>query len=153
MATAHPRARAAACARTPRQRALARDLSGEQRRQLGALGERLAAQHLERRGYRVLDRNVRTRAGEIDLIAFDGRTLAFVEVKTQLAGSRLAPSVPALARLGAAQRSRVRRAAASWLCDGTCERPAAAELRLDAIGVQLDARGRLLALDHVEGAW
>ena len=53
------------------------------RRALGRLGERLAAAHLQRLGFAILARNVRTRHGEIDLIAFDGEALVFVEVKTR----------------------------------------------------------------------
>src|SRR2546427_10569892 len=51
---------------------------------LGKEGERVAAQFLEARGYRILERNYRTRRGEIDLIAEDGRILVFVEVKVRL---------------------------------------------------------------------
>jgi Uncharacterised protein family UPF0102 len=50
------------------------------RRRLGHLGEELAAAHLKRLGFTLLERNVRTRYGEIDLIVFDGRTLVFAEV-------------------------------------------------------------------------
>ena len=50
----------------------------------GAEGERVAAEFLEARGYRILARNYRTRWGEVDLIAEDGRTLVFVEVKVRL---------------------------------------------------------------------
>jgi putative endonuclease len=49
------------------------------RRTLGRLGEDLAAAHLARLGFATLARNVRTRHGEIDLIVFDGRVLAFIE--------------------------------------------------------------------------
>ena len=45
---------------------------------MGRLGEELAAAHLSRLGFSELERNARTRHGEIDLIAFDGRTLVFV---------------------------------------------------------------------------
>jgi putative endonuclease len=48
----------------------------------GRAGEDRAAAALEERGMRIIARNVRSRAGEIDLIAQDGETLAFVEVKT-----------------------------------------------------------------------
>jgi len=51
------------------------------RRETGARWEREAARHLERLGYRILGRNVRCRLGEIDLVALDGPTVVFVEVK------------------------------------------------------------------------
>lgn len=49
--------------------------------ELGARGEALAADYLEKNGYRILDRNYRCRMGEIDLVARKENTLAFVEVK------------------------------------------------------------------------
>jgi putative endonuclease len=54
-----------------------------QRQQLGLLGEDLARVELERLGYQILDRRYRSRFGEIDLIARDGATVVFVEVKTK----------------------------------------------------------------------
>ena len=50
--------------------------------QLGPIGETIAAVYLSRRGYHVLDRNVRTRRGEVDLVAQRGDELVFVEVKS-----------------------------------------------------------------------
>lgn len=50
---------------------------------LGSKGETLARRFLEKSGYRIIERNFRTRLGEIDLIAYDGMTLVFVEVKTR----------------------------------------------------------------------
>lgn len=47
----------------------------------GALGEELACRHLERAGYRIVARNVTTKAGEIDIVCRDGPTLVIVEVK------------------------------------------------------------------------
>ncbi len=55
-------------------------------RLLGDRGERLAARHLRRQGLRVILRGYRTAQGEIDLIARDGDTLVFVEVKTRRQG-------------------------------------------------------------------
>ncbi len=101
-----------------------------------------------------MERNVRTRAGEIDLIAFDGHTLVFAEVKT----ARAAPApgrqeaVP-LDWLRPRQRLRVRRLARAWLADPQRTHPRATTVRFDAIGVVLDAQGGLLALEHLEGAW
>ena len=54
---------------------------------LGERGERAAAAFLRKRGMRILVRNYRVPGGEIDLIARDGETLVFVEVKTRRAGS------------------------------------------------------------------
>jgi putative endonuclease len=54
-----------------------------QRQRLGLEGEALAAAELERLGYQILDRRYRSRFGEIDLIAQDGPTVVFVEVKTK----------------------------------------------------------------------
>lgn len=51
--------------------------------ELGRRGEQLAAQHLASLGMEILDRNVRLRRGEIDLVAMDGATLVIVEVKTR----------------------------------------------------------------------
>jgi putative endonuclease len=55
-------------------------------RWLGDRGERAAARYLRRRGLRVLTRGYRVRSGEIDLIARDGETLVFVEVKSRRRG-------------------------------------------------------------------
>lgn len=53
----------------------------EARLQLGAQAEALAAEYLEKKGYRILERNWRTRLGELDLIALIGDRYVFVEVK------------------------------------------------------------------------
>jgi putative endonuclease len=126
------------------------------RRALGALGEDLAAEHFRRLGFVVVARNVRTRSGEIDLIAFDRHTLVFVEVKTRRALSRrrgLCPHDQPLAWLRFSQRQRLRSLAQAWLSDGAHRRPHAESVRFDAVGVIVDATGKLLRLDHVESAW
>jgi putative endonuclease len=53
------------------------------RRRLGNEGERVAEDFLRRQRYAILERNYRCRSGEIDLIALDGGTVVFVEVKTR----------------------------------------------------------------------
>jgi putative endonuclease len=127
------------------------------RRTLGRLGEELAVSHLRRMGFALLERNARTRHGEIDVIAFDGRVLVFVEVKTRRAISNprksSGPEEHPLAALRPRQRARLRRLAAAWLYDETHVRPTAHTIRFDAIGVTVDARDALVRLDHVEGAW
>ncbi|MGH2865174.1 MAG: YraN family protein [Solirubrobacteraceae bacterium] len=123
---------------------------------MGLLGEDLAAAHLARLGFSTLARNVRTRSGEIDLIVFDGSTLVFAEVKTRRlrAGQRgIRPDQQPLPWLRSRQRARVRRLAVAWLGEKSRGRPSARTIRFDAIGVIVNTHGRLLRLDHVEGAW
>jgi putative endonuclease len=123
-------------------------MTGDRRKRLGDAGEELAAQHLLRRGFRILDRNYRTRWGELDIVAFDGTTIAFVEVKTRIAAAGRTPFESVHAR----KREQVRRMASSWLSDRV-GRPFARVLRFDAIGVTLDRAGQLVALEHLECAF
>jgi putative endonuclease len=126
------------------------------RKALGQLGEQLAAEHLRRRGCVTLARNVRTRRGEIDLIALDGRVLVFVEVKTRRV-SRQSRSVredqEPLRGLGGRQRRRLRHLAAAWLRESRGRRPVSDAIRFDAIGVVVDSAGTQRRIDHVEGAF
>lgn len=54
-----------------------------QRQQIGRMGEQLAAKHLQENGLYIISMNVRTAYGELDIIAKDGETTVFVEVKTR----------------------------------------------------------------------
>jgi putative endonuclease len=121
----------------------------DHRQDLGSAGEQLATEHLERLGYRILERNFRTRWGELDIVAFDGRTLAFCEVKSRRAGGRAGSPLEAVSR---AKQTQVRRMAGRWLVERR-ERPYADVLRFDAIGLTFDAANRLISLEHVEGAF
>ena len=124
-------------------------MSADPRRHLGRLGEDLALSHLERLGYRLVARNHRTRWGEIDLVVSDGATLVFVEVKTRrTSGSGRGP----WEALHERKRAQVRRMAAAYLA-AVQDRPRAAELRFDAVGVVIDPHGRLVRLDHLEAAF
>ena len=55
----------------------------DDRRRYGLSGEKLAAEHLVANGYRILETNYKNRFGEIDIVARDGRTLVFIEVKSR----------------------------------------------------------------------
>src|SRR5947209_412303 len=124
-------------------------MAGDDRRTIGSRGEQLAAEHLERLGYEILDRNFRTRWGELDIIARDGPTLVFCEVKARrLDGSGRSP----FESLHTAKRAQVRRIAGRWLSRAE-RRPFLPQLRFDAIGVTFDRSGRLTSLEHLEGAF
>jgi putative endonuclease len=124
-------------------------MSTDLRHHRGRLGEELAAAHFERLGYRVLARNHHTRFGELDLVLADegDQTIVFVEVKTR----RLGSGEP-WDSLHADKQLQVRKMAAAWLNE-VKDRPFAAELRFDAVGVTIDARGQLVRLDHLEAAF
>jgi putative endonuclease len=128
-------------------------MSAEDRRcrVLGKLGETLAAEHLEARGFSLLARNYRTQRGEVDLIAFDGATLIFAQVKTHQVDSPGARLKRSLLWCSETQMARYRWVAEAWLHDDRHTSPAAQSMRFDAIGVLVDAKGDLVALEHVEG--
>jgi putative endonuclease len=125
----------------------------DRRRSLGAHGERLACEHLTGRGYSLVDRNFRTRHGELDVVVHDERFLVFCEVKTRVIRGPPGPFGPLVA-VGQRKRRQVREMASQWLAtraDRLGARPP--ELRFDAIGVTLEPSGRLVGLEHVEGAF
>ena len=123
-------------------------MQGDTRQRLGALGEQFAAEHLERRGFAIVERNFRTRWGELDIIACNGPVLVFCEVKCRRGPGPCEP----LEAVRGAKRAQVRKMAGRWLIERR-DRPRVDELRFDAIGVTVDAAGRLVRLDHLEGAF
>ncbi len=102
---------------------------------LGEQGERLAAKHLKRHGFRILERNVRLGPNEVDLIAREGDTVVFVEVKTR----RACDPVPPEANVGPEKQRRLRRAARIYISrhdDGETY------YRFDIVSVCIPEKGR-----------
>ncbi len=109
--------------------------------------------HLLAAGYSILERNFRTRYGELDLIACSEHALVFCEVKTRVCGSSGGPADP-LDAIGPQKRRRLRLMAAQWLAARADEeRSPRATLRFDAIGVTITPGGRLANLEHLESAF
>ena len=100
------------------------------RQSLGEQGERLASRELRRRGYAILATRHRTRFGEIDIVAQDGDTLVFVEVKAR----RTRDFGGALAAVGWRKQRRIINMARSYLMGLTGPQP---PVRFDVIGVTL----------------
>ena len=99
------------------------------RRKEGAYYENLVAEYLKTQGYEILEKNYRCRIGEIDLIAKEGETLVFVEVKyrkTKRAGY-------ALEAIDIRKAGQVRRVAAVYLYEHGF--PESAACRFDAVGI------------------
>ncbi len=106
----------------------------------GAEAERRAAEYLLARGFSILDRCFRAAGGEIDLVARDGGSVVFVEVKARSSNAFGGP----LAAVTRDKRRRLARAAASYLAlRGLSEAPA----RFDVVAVTP------LGIEHVADAF
>jgi putative endonuclease len=112
----------------------------------GARGEELAAAHLLRSGYRILERNYRSKGGEVDIVAKDqDGSIVFVEVKTR---RTLVYGLPQLAVTVRKQRQ-IAKGALSWL---TRNRLHDRSARFDVIAVLLHD-GVTYELEHIENAF
>jgi putative endonuclease len=121
------------------------------RARLGQAAEDLVAAHLVAQHWEILERNARTRYGEIDLIALDGATLVFVEVKAGREEADFGPERPILS-VGPRKQRRVRRLATAWMA-GRRPAPRYAGIRFDAVGVSFDRSGHVTDYEHIEGAF
>ena len=125
----------------------------EARQNLGREGERIVASELERRGWRIVARNVRVEGvrGEMDVIAVDGSTLVVVEVKTGRACARSGP-VSLLEMVGPKKQRKLRALASAWLRAHRSELGPLQGVRIDVVGLRLDPAGRVASWDHVKAA-
>jgi putative endonuclease len=118
----------------------------------GRLAEARAAEHLGSLGYRILERNARTKYGELDIVALDRSALVFVEVKAVRAGGRVGPERPVL-WVTPRKQLQVRRLATAWMAERRGSVPRYAEIRFDAVGVVLDRDDVVVDLEHLVGAF
>lgn len=116
------------------------------RQALGRAGERVAAAHLQAKGYRILERNLYTAQGELDLIARapDG-VITFVEVRTRRGRNAAAE---AAASVDARKQRRLSELAANYLAEHAPD----ADARIDVITVAVEATGRVIDVTHYENA-
>ncbi|MFJ4219066.1 YraN family protein [Curtobacterium luteum] len=99
---------------------------------LGVQGESLAADWLRQRGYRIVERNWRCARGEVDIVAWDGDTLVFVEVKTRAGAATGHP----FESITATKLTRLRRLVPAWFDDHPDV--SARAVRIDAVAVHVD---------------
>lgn len=123
----------------------------EARQRLGEAAESIVAARLAADRWEIVARNARTRFGELDIVALDGRALVFVEVKAGRAGSAFGPERPVLA-VDRRKRRRIRRLAAAWMAERRGG-PGYAEIRFDAVGVTFDRTGHVIDIEHIENAF
>jgi putative endonuclease len=111
---------------------------------LGKEGERLAERFLEKKGYKLLERNYRCSAGELDLVVLDRRVIVFVEVKTRTGQGFGTPFEAVEFR----KQRKIIQAAQFFLAEkGLQQRDA----RFDVVGVSLV--GREPVVEHIENAF
>ena len=103
-------------------------------KKLGPYGERLAAEMLDREGYEILERNLSTHYGELDIIALDGKVLVFIEVKTRQTEEAGSPFEAVTPR-------KQRQIARSALCYATEKGFGEMEMRFDVVGVEFNEAG------------
>lgn len=115
---------------------------GSRNKDLGLRGEEAAARFLYRMGYDIMERNWRCNFGEADIIAQDGQTLVFVEVKTR---SNLDKGFPAEA-VGAVKREKYEKIALAFLSNhDICD----VAVRFDVVSVVAVAKDRALIKHHI----
>jgi putative endonuclease len=120
------------------------------RQRLGRRAEQLVADRLERSGWRIVGRNVRLPSGELDIVALDGSTLVFVEVKAGRQGAALGPDRPAHAVVRRKQL-KLRRLAREWIAER--RGPSGVRgYRFDVVGVSFGPDG-LADVDHIRSAF
>ena len=122
------------------------------RLRLGRAAEDLVAARLAAAGWEIVERNARTRHGELDIVARDSRALVFVEVKAGREGNRFGPERPVLS-VDWRKQLRVRRLATAWMAARRGDIPRYEEIRFDAVGVTFDRNGRVTEYEHLRGAF
>jgi putative endonuclease len=111
---------------------------------LGKEGERIAEQYLKRKGYKLVERNYRCSAGEVDLIVLDRRVIVFVEVKTRT-GHRFGTPLEAVQPR---KQRKMMQAAQFFLSQKKLHQR---DARFDVVGISWP--GREPVIEHVENAF
>jgi putative endonuclease len=122
-----------------------------QRQRIGRVAEDLVATRLATAHWRIVERNARTRYGELDIVALHRNTLVFVEVKAGRENTAFGPERPILA-VDRRKQSRIRRLATAWMAENRMALRYD-EIRFDAVGVTFTGAGRVAGVEHIEGAF
>lgn len=115
------------------------------RKQIGILGEKLALEHLRKRGYRILETNFRCREGEIDIIAQDKDYLVFVEVRTRRGSSFGTPEES----VTVAKKEKLTSLAFAYL---QTHRKSSSLWRFDVVAVELNQEGQISRIELIQDA-
>jgi putative endonuclease len=119
--------------------------TGDYKRKLGERGEEIAAAYLGGQGYEVLARNWRCSAGELDIVAREGGTLAFVEVRTRR-GDRFGTPEESITPT---KQAKLVELAQTYLQEHDL---ADENWRIDVVAVEMDGRGGVKRLNLIRNA-
>jgi len=123
---------------------MAKDMASK-RKDVGALGEKLAADYLKKHGYKIIQKNFRCREGEIDIITQKGECLVFVEVRTKRNAAFGTPEES----VTLSKREKLISLADIYL--QAYDKPPAS-WRIDVVAVELGPNNRVSRLEHIENA-
>lgn len=116
------------------------------KKHIGLIGEELAANHIKNEGYNILERNYRTKLGELDIIARDQNIIIFIEVKTRTSNAYGTPSEA----VNYKKQQTIRKLSQQYIkhkkLDNSC-----LGYRFDVIEVKL--AGKKYKIDHMENAF
>lgn len=115
----------------------------QHRSKLGKLGEDLACEYLQKKGFKILSRNFKARYGELDIVALDDTTLVFVEVKTRIGKEFGLPEE-------AVTPWKLREVKQTALYYKMLHPELPEQLRLDVIGIELDYDYTLKYFNHIK---
>lgn len=113
---------------------------------LGRRGEQAAARYLKRKGFRILAHGLDSRLGELDIVAVDGRTIVFVEVKTRRSDEAGHPAEAIDAR----KEQRMTQSALAYL---KAQRLLQYASRFDVVAVTWPENARRPTIEHYENAF
>lgn len=117
----------------------------DNRRHLGAFGERVAGEYLEKRGYKILQQNYRCSVGEIDIVARDGESLVFVEVRTRSSRQFGTPEES----ITPTKQAKLIELAESYLQEHQISNET---WRIDVVAVEVDRNNRVSRIELIENA-
>ncbi|MDD5454241.1 MAG: YraN family protein [Candidatus Ratteibacteria bacterium] len=116
-----------------------------EKRDTGKIGEDIAVKFLTRKGYQILERNWKMKAGEIDIVAADGDTMVFVEVKAR-SSTEYGTGEEAITEH---KKDKIINAAKACLKHKGEDRPC----RFDVISILLEKNGKIKEINHIEDAF
>lgn len=111
----------------------------------GKKGEELATTYLSRKGYRIVERNFRTRFGELDIVCYDGKILVFVEVKTKIGHDFGEPEE----MVNKSKLAKVKRMGQMYLLENCLD----VSCRVDVVAIVLNIAGDVERLDHYQAVY